>query len=205
MTDSPTPAVNHHADHPGFAGVIGLVAALGMLVMGRDYARLATDLASVSDADRVVDIGCGPGAAARAAAQRGATVVGVDPAPMMLRLAAAVTRGQPNITRSQGTAEALPLPDGSATVAWSLRTVHHWKDVTAGLAELRRVLAPAGRFLVMERRVQPGATGLASHGWTEQQVESFQAQCRATGFDAVRIDEHPAGRGTVWVVRGEAI
>ena len=204
MTDSPTPAVNHHADHPGFGGVIGLVAALGMLVMGRDYARLAADLASVSDADRVVDIGCGPGTAARAAAQRGATVVGVDPSPMMLRLAGAVTRGQPNITWSQGTAEELPLPDGSATVAWSLRTVHHWKDVTAGLAELRRVLAPAGRFLVRERRVQPGATGLASHGWTEQQVESFQTQCRATGFDAVRIDERPAGRRTVWVVRGEA-
>jgi ubiquinone/menaquinone biosynthesis C-methylase UbiE len=204
MTDSPTPAVNHHADHPGFGGVIGLVAALGMLVMGRDYARLATDLASVSDADRVVDLGCGPGTAARSAAQRGATVVGVDPSPMMLRLAGAVTRGQPNITWSQGTAEELPLPDGSATVACSLRTVHHWKDVTAGLAELRRVLAPAGRFLVMERRVQPGATGLASHGWTEQQVESFQAQCRATGFDAVRIDERAAGRGTVWVVRGEA-
>jgi ubiquinone/menaquinone biosynthesis C-methylase UbiE len=204
MTDSPTPAVNHHADHPGFGGVIGLVAALGMLVMGRDYARLATDLASVSDADRVVDIGCGPGGAARAAAQRGATVVGVDPSPMMLRLAGAVTRGQPNITWSQGTAEELPLPDGAATVAWSLRTVHHWKDVTAGLAELRRVLAPAGRFLVMERRVQPGATGLASHGWTEQQVESFQAQCRATGFDSVRIDARPAGRGTAWAVRGEA-
>jgi ubiquinone/menaquinone biosynthesis C-methylase UbiE len=204
MTDSPTPAVNHHADHPGFGGVIGLVAALGMLVMGRDYARLATDLASVSDADRVVDIGCGPGAAARSAAQRGATVVGVDPSPMMLRLAGAVTRGQPNISWSQGTAEELPLPDGSATVAWSLRTVHHWKDVTAGLTELRRVLAPAGRFLVMERRVQPGATGLASHGWTEQQVESFQAQCRATGFDALSIGERAAGRGTAWVVRGEA-
>ena len=204
MTDSPIPAVNHHADHPGFTGVIGLVAGLGMLVMGRGYIRMAVDLASVSDADRVVDIGCGPGGAARAAAQRGATVVGVDPAPMMLRLANAVTRGQSNITWSQGTAEALPVPDGWATVAWSLRTVHHWQDVTAGLAELRRVLAPTGRFLVMERRVQPGATGLASHGWIQQQAESFQAQCRATGFDAVRIDQHPSGRGAVWVVQGEA-
>ena len=204
MTDSPTPAVNHHADHPGFSGVIGVVAGLGMLVMGRGNARLAVDLASVSDADRVVDIGCGPGGAARVAAQRGAPVVGVDPAPMMLRLAGAVTRGQSNITWSQGTAEALPLSDGWATVAWSLRTVHHWKDVRAGLAELRRVLAPTGRFLVMERRVKPGATGLASHGWTQQQAESFQAQCRATGFDAVRIDQRPAGRGAVWVVQGEA-
>jgi ubiquinone/menaquinone biosynthesis C-methylase UbiE len=204
MDDSPLPVVNHHADHPGFSGVFGLITALGMLVMGRDYARLAVDLASVSDADRVVDIGCGPGNAARAAAQRGARVIGVDPAPMMLRLAGAVTRDQPNLSWSPGGAEALPVADGWATVAWSLRTVHHWKDVTAGLAELRRVLAPAGRFLVMERRVQPGATGFASHGWTEQQVESFQTHCRATGFDALRIDERPAGRGTVWAVRGEA-
>jgi ubiquinone/menaquinone biosynthesis C-methylase UbiE len=204
MTDSPTPAVNHHADHAGFAGVAGLVFGLGMLVLGRGYARMAVELASVSDADRVVDIGCGPGGAVRAAAQRGARVVGVDPAPVMLRLANAMTRGQPNITWSQGTAEALPLPDGWATVAWSLRTVHHWKDVTAGLAELRRVLAPAGRFLVIERRVQPGATGLASHGWTEQQADAFQTHCRAMGFDAVRIDQHPAGRGVVWVVQGEA-
>jgi ubiquinone/menaquinone biosynthesis C-methylase UbiE len=205
MDDSPLPVVNHHADHAGFSGVFGLITALGMLVMGRDYARLAVDLASVSDTDRVVDIGCGPGNAARAAAQRGARVIGVDPAPMMLRLAGAVTRDQPNLSWSPGGAEALPVADGWATVAWSLRTVHHWKDVTAGLVELRRALAPAGRFLVMERRVQPGATGFASHGWTEQQVESFQTQCRATGFDAVRIDERPAGRGTAWVVRGAAV
>jgi ubiquinone/menaquinone biosynthesis C-methylase UbiE len=203
MTDSPTPIVNHHANHAGFGGVIGVVAALGMLVMGRGYARLAVEQASVSDTDRVVDIGCGPGNAVRSAAGRGARVVGVDPAPVMLRLARAVTRGRPNVSWSQGTAESLPVSDGWATVVWSLKTVHHWKDVTAGLAELRRALAPSGRLLVMERRVQPGATGLASHGWTERQAESFAAQCRAAGFDGVRIDEQPDGRGAVWVVRGD--
>ena len=194
------PVVNHHADHAGFGGAIGLMTALGILVMGRRNARLAVDLASVSDSDRVVEIGCGPGNAARAAARRGARVVGVDPDSMMLRLARVVTRGHPTITWSQGSAEALPVSDGWATVAWSLKTVHHWKDVTAGLAELRRALAPSGRLLVLERRVEPGATGFASHGWTEQQAESFAAQCRAAGFDGVRVDERPAGRATVWVV-----
>jgi ubiquinone/menaquinone biosynthesis C-methylase UbiE len=197
------PIVNHHADHAGFGGAIGLMTALGILVMGRRNARLAVDLASVSDADRVVDIGCGPGNAARAAARRGARVVGVDPDPVMLRLARVVTRDDPRITWSQGSAEALPVPDGGATVVWSLKTVHHWKDVTAGLAELRRVLAPSGRLLVMERRVEPGATGLASHGWTEQQAESFAAQARAAGFDGVRVDQRPQGRGAVWVVRAD--
>lgn len=204
MTESPTPAVNHHADHPGFAGPIGVVAALGMLVMGRRYARLAVDLASVSDADRVVDVGCGPGNAVRAAARRGATAVGVDPAAVMLRLARTVTRDHPNVSWSQGGAERLPVDTGWATVAWSLKTVHHWKDVTAGLAELRRVLASSGRLLVMERQVEPGATGLASHGWTEPQADSFAAYCDAAGFKGVRVDRHPAGRGALWVVRAEA-
>ncbi len=104
------PVVNHHADHPGFSGAIGLVAALGMLATGRGNARFAAELASVSDTDRVVDIGCGPGNAVRAAAQRGARVVGVDPSPLMLRLARFATRDHPNVSWSQGTAEALPVP-----------------------------------------------------------------------------------------------
>jgi ubiquinone/menaquinone biosynthesis C-methylase UbiE len=199
MTEPPT--VNHHADHAGFSGAIGLVAALGMLVTGRGNARFAAESAAVSDTDRVVDIGCGPGNAARAAARRGARVVGVDPSALMLGLARLATRDHPNVSWAQGTAEALPVPDGWATVAWSLKTVHHWKDVTAGLAELRRALAPAGRLVVLERRVQPGATGLASHGWTEQQVESFAAQCRAAGFTGVGVEEHRRGRGSAWVVR----
>jgi SAM-dependent methyltransferase len=201
MSDSPPP--NHHADHRGFAGAFGVVAGLGMLIMGRGQARLVADLAAVSDADRVVDIGCGPGDAVRAAARRGASVVGVDPAPVMLRLARAVTRDHASTTYSQGGAEALPVTEGWATVVWALKTVHHWKDVTAGLAETRRVLAPSGRLLVLERRVRPGATGLASHGWTERQAESFAAQCRAAGFATVRIDQHRGGRGAVWVVRAE--
>ena len=74
---------------------------------------------------------------------------------------------------------------------------------TAGLAELRRALAASGRLLVIERRVQPGATGLASHGWTEGQAESFAAQCQSAGFSRVRVDQYPDGRRVVWVVRAE--
>lgn len=201
MTDSSIPVVNHHADHPGFGGVAGAVIGFFMLFLGRGNARLAVDLASVSDADRVVDIGCGPGTAVRAAARRGASVTGVDPAPVMLRLARMVARRDLRIDWARGTAEALPLTDEWASVVWSLKTVHHWQDVTAGLAEVRRVLAPTGRFLVIERRVKPGATGLASHGWTEQQAESFAAQCRAMGFEGVRVEEQRHGRKAAWTVQ----
>jgi ubiquinone/menaquinone biosynthesis C-methylase UbiE len=201
MTVSQPEAVNHHADRPGFAGLRGLLAGATMLVAARSRAQLILDLASVSESDRVVDIGCGPGSAVRAAARRGAQVSGVDPAPVMRRLGRLITRDDRRVAWLAGTAEHLPLPDASVTVAWSLATVHHWTDVTAGLSEVKRVLTQAGRFLVIERRVRPGAKGLASHGWTEQQVDSFVAQCRAVGLESVNVNEHVAGRHSVWVVR----
>jgi ubiquinone/menaquinone biosynthesis C-methylase UbiE len=202
MNNSPAQAVNHHADHPGFAGLTGLAAGLVMLLAGRARARLPVEVASVSGADRVVDIGCGPGSSVRLAARRGAQVIGVDPAPVMLRLARTFTRGHPAITWSQGAVEELPVPDGWATVVWSVATVHHWRDVTAGLTEVRRVLGPGGRFLAIERVVRAGATGLASHGWTESQAQSFADQCRAAGFEAVRIDRRARGRHARWIVQG---
>jgi ubiquinone/menaquinone biosynthesis C-methylase UbiE len=153
MDTSPASPVNHHADHPGFAGPKGLFIALILLMVGRTRSRLVADLASLSSSDHVVDIGCGPGNSVRAAARRGAHVTGVDPAGLMLRLARIVTRDRSRITWVQGTAENLPVPEHSATVVWSVATVHHWADVTAGLAEVRRVLSPGGRFLVIERQV----------------------------------------------------
>jgi ubiquinone/menaquinone biosynthesis C-methylase UbiE len=202
MNAAPVQAVNHHADYRGFSGVAGLVGSLLFLAMGRTNARLALDIASVSAADHVVDIGCGPGVAIRAAARRGARATGIDPAPVMLRVARAVTRGRDGIVWAEGAAEGLPVPTGSATVVWSLATVHHWKDVTKGLAEAHRVLAPGGRVLAIERQVAPDATGIASHGWTEQQAESFAAHCRTAGFEDVRVEGRTAGRRKAWAVHG---
>jgi ubiquinone/menaquinone biosynthesis C-methylase UbiE len=192
--------VNHHADHPGFSGVVAAGTALVLLATGGRVARLAADVAGVTAADRVVDVGCGPGNAVREAARRGAHAIGVDPAALMLRLARWVTRSA-DVDWVRGAAERLPIPDAAATVVWSLATVHHWKDVRAGLDEARRVLAPGGRLVAVERQVDAGATGLASHGWTRQQAESFAAHCRDAGFTGAEVEDRRARRRAVWVVR----
>lgn len=192
--------VNHHGDHPGFSGFTGDLFAVLFLLAGRRTAALAADLTKVTAGDHVVDIGCGPGNGARIAAQRGARVTGVEPSQSMLRVARAVTRGRPAITWAEGTAEALPVPDASATVVWALATVHHWHDVGAGLSEIHRVLAPGGRLLAVERQVKPDATGFASHGWTEGQAETFAALCVSAGLAQASVNADKAGRREVWTV-----
>ena len=119
----------------------------------------------------------------------------------MLNLARRFTRPGISIAWQEGTAEGLPLPDGAATVLWSISTVHHWPDVPAGLAEAHRVLRPGGRLLAIERRTRPGAKGLASHGWTDDQAAAFADLCRTAGFTDVRVETHAPGRHALLAVR----
>jgi SAM-dependent methyltransferase len=196
-----TSVPNHHADHGGFSGPAGLVAALSM-IGGRDGdARLASRLSGLGPDDAVVDIGCGPGVAARHAARLGAGVIGVDPAPVMLRVARLLTRPWVAVRYVAGAAEALPVPDDSASVMWSIATVHHWADIDAGLREVRRVLHGRGRLVAIERRTRPGARGHAGHGWTDDQAEAFAERCREHGFADVRVERNTSGRrSTVSVI-----
>jgi SAM-dependent methyltransferase len=180
---------NHHAHHKGFRGVGGLALALGMARRGRGRADLAVRLAGVGPQDTAVDVGAGPGGAVRRAAGLGATAIGVEPARVMRAVARALSIGRPRVRYVTGTAEAIPLGDGVATVAWSVATVHHWADIDGGLGEVRRILRPGGRFLAVERRTVAGAEGLASHGWTPEQAAAFAARCEALGFASTRIEE----------------
>jgi len=200
MAAPTTPVPNHHADFPGFSGAFGAFAGLSMLV-GRDaLAELACDLTGLTAGDRIVDIGCGPGVAVRVAARRGASATGVDPAPVMLRMARFMTRDK-RIGWLEGTAESLPLPDADATIAWSLSTVHHWPDIDRGLTEARRVLRPGGRFLSTERRVGRDAHGHASHGWTIDQADAFAQRCDALGLVDIDVATHTVSRGPTISVR----
>jgi SAM-dependent methyltransferase len=194
---------NHHAGRDPFSGPMGLVAALSLVTGRGPVSRLALETAAVTEADHVVDVGCGPGAAVREAAARGARVTGVDPASIMRTVARFLTRDSSRITWADGTAEALPLPDRSATVLWSIATVHHWVDVPTGLAEAHRVLEPGGRLVAIETHVAPGARGHSSHGWTPEQAEAFGGLCEAAGFTDVRVENASPGGKSVLVVRAE--
>ena len=188
--------------HERFQGACGLVIGVVLLVGRGAVSRLVADLAGVGPQDRVLDVGCGPGGAAREAARRGAAVTGVDPAPLMLALGRRLSCGQSGrgIAFVEGTAEALPVADRSVTVAWAISSAHHWADVAAGLRELHRVLQPSGRLIIAERLARPGARGLAAHGFTSAQAAQTAAAAQAAGFAGAGHETHRAGRRTLAVV-----
>ncbi len=193
-----TEAHHHHVGNGPFQGFTGYLVGLSFLFGRKKEARLACDLTQVAAGDAVLDIGCGPGVALREARRRGAICTGVDPAPPMLRLGRLASRR--DITYTRGTAEALPLPDASASVVWSLATAHHWADIEQGLAEARRVLRPDGRLLILEHHSTPGAKGHAWHGLTDEQAGKVAAACRAAGFTDVRVEEHEGRHGPALAV-----
>jgi ubiquinone/menaquinone biosynthesis C-methylase UbiE len=194
VTSEQTCVPNHHAHYPAFAGLGGLLAAASMTVGREGDALLAERLSELQPGVAVVDIGCGPGTAARRAGRLGASVVGVDPSPVMLRVARLLTRTSDRVRYADGTAEALPLLDDSASVVWAIASVHHWGDLEAGLREVRRILRPGGCLVAIEWRTLAGARGHASHGWTDEQASAFAERSVEHGCTDATVGLHTNGR-----------
>jgi SAM-dependent methyltransferase len=100
------------------------------------------DAAGVRPGARVLDVASGPGYVAARAAERGASVVGVDIAEAMISLA---RRLHPQLEFRHGSAEALPLRDESFDAALGNFVVLHLGRPEQAAAELARVLVPGGR------------------------------------------------------------
>jgi SAM-dependent methyltransferase len=114
--------------------------------MGRYSVLLAprlADLASVAPGQRVLDVGCGPGALTAELVDRlgPAAVSAVDPSEPFV---AAARERHPGVTVKRATAEQLPFPDGEFDAALAQLVVHFMADPGAGLAEMSRVTRKHG-------------------------------------------------------------
>nr|WP_281719815.1 class I SAM-dependent methyltransferase [Nitrosomonas nitrosa] len=121
------------------------------------------DAAGVAAGVRVLDLACGPGHIAAAAAQRGAQVTGLDFSPQML---AQARRRYPGIAFQAGDAEASPLADAGVDAVVMGYALTHIPGLPAG--EIGRLADAwvAGRLQVLERC---GSRLTASHAGSVEQ------------------------------------
>jgi SAM-dependent methyltransferase len=88
----------------------------------------------------VADVAAGTGKLTRGLVATGARVLAVEPLAEMRRV---LLEAVPEAETLEGTAEALPLADGSVD-AVTVAAAFHWFDVPSALAEFARVLRPGG-------------------------------------------------------------
>lgn len=117
-----------------------------MRFMGRFSEPLAVrfaELAGVRRGQRVLDVGCGPGAlTAELVSRAGADAVSaVEPSASF---AAAVRERLPGVNVRRSAAEQLPFPDGGFDAAMAQLVVHFMADPVLGLREMGRVTRPGG-------------------------------------------------------------
>lgn len=114
--------------------------------MGRYSAHLSPQLAElggVSAGQRVLDVGCGPGALTTELVGRlgPAAVTAVDPSEPFV---AAARERHPGATVERASAEQLPFPDDAFDAALAQLVVHFMADPVAGLREMARVTRAHG-------------------------------------------------------------
>jgi SAM-dependent methyltransferase len=166
----------------------------------------------------LVDLGCGSGFWLPGYASEASRVIGVEPDPGLLRLAA---ERDPRARVLDGSAEHIPLPDASADVVHA-RFAYFWPPgCAAGLAEVLRILRPGGALVVVDndhrhgefaRLLAAAGAGAGAQGrpdvtdswWAERGAERTEVMSRweftsRPDFEAVLRLEFPGGVADSWL------
>ena len=136
-------------------GFWGRLMVVGM--NGGSHAAMASwglDHANVPADGEILDIGCGGGANLARLMDRSlrAKVTGIDYSTVSVEKsrkvnADAIIKGRCKVL--EASVSSLPFSDATFTMATAFETVYFWPDIVNSFAEVRRVLVPGGKFLIV--------------------------------------------------------
>jgi ArsR family transcriptional regulator len=159
-----------------FDGAAGSWDALRTQLVGERTDLLA--LLDLFDADWVIgDLGCGTGHISAAIAPSVARVIAIDESGPMLAAARERLGPLANVELREGHIESLPLEDAELDVAVMFLVAHFMADPARAMQEVRRVLKPGGRLLLVDLlthdREELAAQGHIWQGFSEEQITGW--------------------------------
>jgi SAM-dependent methyltransferase len=195
------------AHHP--RGAAGCVTAWEMAhrPSNRQRSRWVVSLLGVQPADRILEIGFGPGLAVAELTRAGAGhVYGMDHSAVMLRQAsrrnaAAIRAGRVTLVRAS-VDQIPPALDGPFDAILAVNSLAFWPAPAERLAELRRRLAPGGRMAIVSQPRCPGATAATSRA-VARELEDL---LRGAGFTHLSTQTLPLSPPVACVIaRGPTV
>ena len=141
----------------------------------------------------VGDLGCGTGHVAEALAPCVAKVVAVDESGPMLESARKRLESHENVELRVGTVESLPIDDGALDAAILFLVAHFITDPARAMAEVRRVLRPGGRLLVVDLMSHDRVDYVVQlgHVWQGFDGPQMTAWLEGAGFTSCRYQPLP--------------
>ena len=143
--------------------------------MGRyaePLAEVFEAFAGVGEGDKVLDVGCGPGALTAHLLSVGAEVAAIDPSPPFVD---AIRVRFPDVDVRSGTAEELPYDTGAFDAALAQLVVHFMTDPVVGIRQMVRVTRVGG---VVAACVWDGPTGALAPFWDAVHVIDPEAKTK---------------------------
>jgi SAM-dependent methyltransferase len=177
-----------------FAKPTGTWGALAGFVMSRRQSNRqrndwTLDLLDIRPADRLLELGFGPGLGIRGAAERAhrGEVFGIDHSAVMLRQAtkrnaAAIAAGR--VKLQLASVDGLPGFSVQFDKIFGVNVHMFWNDAASVIAELLGLLQPGGTLALTFQPRKPGATSAD----TARAGEKLTALLESGGFDQVRTE-----------------
>jgi demethylmenaquinone methyltransferase/2-methoxy-6-polyprenyl-1,4-benzoquinol methylase/phosphoethanolamine N-methyltransferase len=177
------------------------VGLLSKLAGGKwSPAQAALELAGLAPGEKVLDVGCGTGTLALAVQEQvgpEGEVHGIDADPEMIA-AARRKAGKAGVDLDfrVGLIEDIPFPDDQFDLVLSSLMIHHLPGddlKLPGFAEIRRVLRPDGRLVVVDFEPPTGGlfklllSHILGHRMMENDVRELQPLVEQAGFTEVQV------------------
>jgi ubiquinone/menaquinone biosynthesis C-methylase UbiE len=167
-------------------------------------------LACLDPGDAVLDVGCGTGTLAIAAKKRvgsAGAVFGIDASPAMVAKATRKSaRAGVDVAFTNAFVEALPFPDARFEAVLSTMMLHHLPRQVRrrGIAEIRRVLKPRGRLLVVDFGRPQGRHGILAHFHRHGHVDFADVGALLTDAGFTVTEDGPVGFSSLQFVLASA-